>query len=193
MFRKFIGALTMLLTLTMLTGFVYPLVVTGLAQRLFRQQASGSLLYKDGIVVGSRLIGQNFTLAGYFHGRPSAAGSDGYDGNSSGGSNLGPTNRKLVDAVRERVAQVREENHLDNRVAVPADLVTASASGLDPDISTAAAYLQVERVARERSLPAALVYSLVDSQQKGRQGGFLGEPRVNVLELNLALDGLQKP
>ena len=192
MARAFIGALGMLLILTILTGMIYPLAVTGLAQILFHRQANGSLIYRDNAAVGSRLIGQKFSSLAYFHGRPSAAGAEGYDGTSSGGSNFGPTNKKLITAVMERAMQIREENGLPADTLVPSDLVTASASGLDPDISVAAAYLQVDRVAKMRGLTAEAVRNLVDSQQKGRQGGFLGEPRINVLELNLALDDLQR-
>ncbi len=178
--------------MTVLTGLVYPLAMTGVAQALFPFQANGSILVRDGKPVGSALIGQGFASAGYFHGRPSAAGKDGYDAAGSGGSNLGPTNKKLLAIVAGNIAKVREENGLTEQTPVPADLVLASGSGLDPDISPAAAYIQVERVARERGLPAAAVGKLVDSHVKGRQLGLLGEPRVNVLELNLALDALKR-
>lgn len=181
----------MLIVLTVLTGLVYPLAMTGVAQALFPYQANGSILVHNGQPVGSALIGQNFSSAGYFHGRPSAAGQDGYDANSSGGSNLGPTNKKLMDTVSDNIAKVREENQLDKQQLIPSDLVLASGSGLDPDISPAAAYLQAERVAKERGGAVDKVRKLVDSHVKDRQFGIFGEPRVNVLELNLALDALK--
>ncbi|HWR42966.1 potassium-transporting ATPase subunit KdpC [Sporomusa sp.] len=187
-----INSLMMVIVLTVLTGIAYPLAMTALAQTLLPQQANGSLITKDGQVIGSRLIGQNFTSPGYFHGRPSAAGADGYDAASSSGSNLGPTNQKLKAAVAERITNTKSENNLPQDSSIPGDLVLASASGLDPHISPASAYLQVERVATERGLPFAQVRSLVDSHTASRQFGFLGEPRVNVLELNLALDVMKR-
>lgn len=192
MWKQIISAIGMLLTMTVLTGLVYPLAMTGLAQTLMPFQANGSLVVKDGEPVGSRLIGQNFTGAAYFHGRPSAAGQDGYDAAGSGGSNLGPTNKQLIDNVKDRLAEVRADNGLSPAAAVPADLVTASGSGLDPDISPAAARLQAERVAKARGLSANAVRDLIEAHVKPRQLGLFGEPRVNVLELNLALDAMKR-
>lgn len=192
MWKQIISAISMLLVMTFLTGVVYPLTMTGLAQALMPWRANGSITVKDGQPVGSLLIRQNFTSAGYFHGRPSTAGQDGYDAASSGGSNLGPTNKQLVDNVRARVSKIRSENGLSADYGVPADLVTASGSGLDSDISPPAAYVQAERVAKARNLAVDVVRELIDSEVKSRQWGLLGEPRVNVLELNLALDALKR-
>lgn len=170
---------------TALFGIAYPLAVTLLAQWLFPRQADGELIRKNGIVVGSALIGQPFTAPGYFHSRPSAAGPAGYDAANSSGSNLGPTNRALVARVSAEVRKLQAENPPQ---PVPVDLVTASASGLDPDISPAAAEFQIARVARARGMSEDAVRALVQKHTEGRQWGFLGEPRVNVLELNLDLD-----
>ena len=177
-------ALLMTITMTILLGLVYPLLVTGLAQTLFRDKANGELIERDGHIVGSVLIGQGFSLPGYFHGRASAAGP-GYDAASSGGTNLGPTNKKWIDSVESAVNAARKDN---TDAPVPIDLVTTSASGLDPHISPDAAMFQVPRVARARGVAEADVRALVASRIEGRQLGFLGEPRVNVLLLNLALD-----
>lgn len=191
MLKQMLNAFAMLLVFTVITGLAYPLAMTGLAQALFPFQANGSIIVHDGKPIGSALIGQNFTSAKYFHGRPSAAGTDGYDATSSSGSNLGPTSKKLADTASDNVAKVRDENQLDEQNLIPSDLVLASGSGLDPDISPAAAQIQIERIAKERELSAEEVRNLVDHHIKKRQLGILGEPRVNVLELNLALDALK--
>jgi potassium-transporting ATPase KdpC subunit len=171
-------------------GLVYPAVMTGIALIVFPSQANGSLVSVNGKVVGSDIIGQLFTKPQYFHGRPSAAGKNGYDPTSTGGTNLGPTSKKLIDATRVTIAALKKENP-DATEPVPMDLVTTSASGIDPDISPAGAFYQVMRVAKARHLEVARVRSLVDAHIHPREMGFLGEPHVNVLELNIALDHLQ--
>ena len=184
--KNLITAILMTIATTVLLGILYPLLVTGLAQLIFPKQANGELIKgKDGVIVGSRLIGQPFSGPGYFHSRPSAAGAAGYDASASGGSNLGPTNAQLITRVNGDVAKLQAENP---GVPIPVDLVTTSASGLDPDISPAAAEFQIRRVAAERKVPEAEVARLVAENSENRQWGFLGEPRVHVLELNLALD-----
>jgi K+-transporting ATPase ATPase C chain len=177
-------AILMTVVTTVLLGVVYPLVVTGLAQALFRDKANGQLVERNGHVIGSAIIAQKFASPGYFHPRASAAG-DGYDATNSGGTNLGPTNKKLVDAVKTAADAARKENPGE---PVPPDLVTTSASGLDPEISPEAAVFQVPRVARARGITESDLRQLVFEHIEGRQLGFLGEPRVNVLTLNLALD-----
>jgi K+-transporting ATPase ATPase C chain len=182
--RDLVIAVLMTIVTTLLLGVVYPLVVTGIAQVVFPDKANGQLIQRDGKIIGARIIGQSFSSPGYVRGRPSAAGT-GYDAANSAGTNLGPTNRKLIDAVKSGVNTARKENASD---PVPIDLVTSSASGLDPHLSPASAAFQVPRVARERHASAAEIQRLVDAHTEGRQFGLLGEPVVNVLEVNLALD-----
>ena len=182
--RNLITAVLTTVVTTLLLGVAYPLVVTGLAQVLFRNNANGQLIERGGKIVGSRIIGQAFSSPGYFRSRPSAAGT-GYDAANSAGTNLGPTNKKLIDAVKAAVDAAEKENPSS---PVPIDLVTSSASGLDPHISPAAALFQVPRVARERGVTEEEIGQLVQAHIEGRQLGFLGEPVVNVLQLNLALD-----
>jgi len=182
-------AITLLLVMTLLTGALYPLAVTGIAQAFFSDQAAGSLVSVAGHAVGSRLIGQAFSDPKYFWSRPSATAPQPYNGTASGGSNQGPLNSALTDAVQSRVSALKAADPT-NTQPVPVDLVTASASGLDPDISIAAAHYQAARVARVRGLEPQAVQSLIDTHARGRLLGLLGEPRVNVLELNLALDAM---
>lgn len=188
--KNLITSVLMTLVTTVLLGLVYPLAVTGLAQVFFRDKANGQLIEQNGRTVGSRILGQPFSGPQYFHPRPSAAGANGYDATASGGSNLGPTNQKLVARVEQDVARLHAENPAQ---PVPIDLVTTSASGLDPDISPAAAEFQLPRVARARGLSEEQVRALVRAHTRGRQFGILGEPGVNVLELNLALDAGTAP
>lgn len=203
MMKRVSSAAALLLFMTVLTGLVYPLAITAVAQVFFPGKANGSLVDRRGAVVarpargrsaivGSALIGQQFTLPEYFHPRPSAAGTGGYDAAASAGSNLGPTSRRLFGEVAARVASVRQENGMSRDASVPADLVTASASGLDPHISPDAARLQVARVARARGLAEAQVVALIDNRVEAREFGILGEARVNVLLLNIALDRMSR-
>ena len=183
--KNLLTAVLMTIVTTVLLGLIYPLVVTGLAQVIFPDQANGQLIKKEGVVIGSRIIGQPFGGPGYFRSRPSAAGAAGYDAGASSGSNLGPTNQKLIDRVKADVERLQAENP---GKPVPIDLVTTSGSGLDPHISPAAAEFQIPRIMRERGLSEAELRQFIAAHTEGRQFGFLGEPRVNVLELNIDLD-----
>jgi K+-transporting ATPase ATPase C chain len=184
--KHLITAFLMTITTTILLGVIYPLVITALAQVMFKDKANGQLRYRNGEAIGSRIIGQPFVSAKYFHSRPSNAGA-GYDAANSGGTNYAPTNQKLIDRVRADASTLHQENSAQ---LIPVDLITTSASGLDPDITPAAAEFQIPRVARERALPESTLRDLVQKHTHQRDLGLLGEPRVNVLELNLALDDL---
>jgi K+-transporting ATPase ATPase C chain len=186
--RQIVPAIIMFIALTVVCGVAYPLVVAAIGNAAFHSKADGSLVKADGKVVGSSLLGQNFTGDEYFHPRPSAAGDKGYDPTASGASNLGPSNPVLLKTVAARVAAYRKDNHLPNDAKVPSDAVTASASGLDPEISIANARLQAPRVAAARHLPLSTVNRMIDEHTTGRALGVLGDSGVNVLELNLALD-----
>jgi potassium-transporting ATPase KdpC subunit len=187
--KNLLTAVLMTIVTTVLLGLIYPLLVTGAAQVLFPEKANGQLIRRNGTLIASRLIAQPFAGAGYFHPRPSAAGANGYDASNSGGSNLGPTNQKLIDRVTADVASAQAENP---GKPVPVDMITTSASGFDPHITPAAAEFQIPRVAKARGVSEDAVRQLVQRSTEGRQWGFLGEPRVNVLELNLALDSVSK-
>lgn len=183
--KNFITSILYTAIATVLLGVIYPLAVTGLAQMLAKDQANGQLIKKDGVTVGSRILAQPFSSARYFHARPSAAGTNGFDATNSGGTNWGPTNQKLIDRIKNETAALQSENP---EKPVPVDLVTASGSGLDPHITPAAAEFQIARVAKARGITEDEIRKVVTAHTELRQFGFLGEPRVNVLELNLALD-----
>ncbi|WP_427113525.1 potassium-transporting ATPase subunit KdpC [Megasphaera sueciensis] len=189
MWQPIIKSIKLIVICTIVTGLIYPFAMTGVAQLLFPTQANGSLLINtDGTIVGSELIGQNFQSDRYFHGRPSAAGDDGYDAMSSGGSNLGPTNEKLISQVLDNMDDVRKSNDMLDSAEVPSDLVLASASGLDPHITPDAAYVQARRVAETRHMNVQTVKNLIKEHIETKQLGFLGKDKVNVLVLNRALD-----
>ncbi len=190
MWKQIISVLRLLILLTVITGIVYPLAVTGAAQTLFSEQANGSLVYIHDKPAGSSLLGQNFTTAVYFHGRPSSAGAEGYDAAGSAGSNLGPTSKKLEDALKSNIEKIRNEDQIAESFPIPSDFVMASASGLDPDISPESAYLQIQRIASERGIGENEIRELITSHIQSRQFGFLGTDRINVLALNMALDRL---
>jgi len=190
MLKEISKAIRLLFLMVVMLGLVYPLLMTGWGKLFFAEQANGSIILKDGKAVGSELIGQDFTRAGYFHGRPSLAGDQGYDGTASSASNLGPTSQKLIAMIGERAEQIRQENKLGEKALIPSDLVTASGSGLDPHITPAAAKIQVARVAEARGISEDEVTALVEKSIEDPQLGFLGEKRINVLRLNLALDGV---
>jgi K+-transporting ATPase ATPase C chain len=184
-------SLRMTIVSAIVLGLIYPFVMTGLAQAIFPRQANGSLVERNGVVVGSEIIGQLWTKPQYFHGRPSAAGKNGYDPTSTGATNYGPSSKKLMDATRAAIAALKKENP-NATIPVPMDLVTSSGSGIDPDISPEAAYYQAPRVAAARNLDVKAVDDLIAAHVQGRTFGVLGEPRVNVLDLNLALDALKQ-
>lgn len=188
MWKEVIYCLRMLMVMTLALGIIYPLAMTGFAQVAFHDEANGSLIYKEGKPVGSTLIGQGFSGEQYFHGRPSAAGENGYDAAASSGSNLGPTSAKLIANVEERAKAVREINGLAVDVAVPSDLVTASGSGLDPHITPQAALVQAGRIAKNRQMDRAEVVKLIEKNTESPTFGFIGDARVNVFMLNLDLD-----
>lgn len=191
--RQLFPALLVFVAMTVILGLVYPLVVLGIGQGLFHDQVNGSLVKRNGKVIGSSLLAQSFTKKEYFHPRPSAAGANGYDASASSASNLGPTNPVLIKTVKDRVAAYRKENALGSSAKVPVDAVTSSGSGLDPDISVANARLQARRVAEASGVSLKTVLGLVSSHTNDKQLGFLGEKTVNVLDLNLALDAAKTP
>jgi len=191
MVKNFLKSFLLLVIFIVILGLLYPLAVTGISRIIFPAKSAGSLIYSGNNIIGSELIGQNFTGDKYFHPRPSAAGIDGYDAISSGGSNLSPTNKDFISTVEERLESFKEENNLPDNTIIPADIVTASGSGLDPDISVDSAMLQAERISGARGISASVIKDLISKNTENRLLGFLGEPKVNVLKLNLLLDNLQ--
>lgn len=190
MFKNILRSFSLLIIFTIILGFLYPLLITGISKIIFPFRSSGSLIKYEGKIVGSELIGQNFKGEQYFHPRPSAAGKDGYDPLSSGGSNYAPTNEDFISAVKERLSNLRKENKLEDYIKIPSDAVTSSGSGLDPDISVDNALLQADRIAKKRNIPVSEINDLIRQNTEKRILGFLGEPKVNVLKLNLLLDNL---
>lgn len=192
MYKSLKNALLLLIMLTVITGVFYPLVITGIAQLIFPRQANGSLIVRDGQVIGSSLLAQNFTRPEYFHPRPSAAGQDGYDAAGSAATNLGPTSQKLMDSLKKTADDYRQENNLSDEVVLPSDAVTSSGSGLDPEISLPNAYMQIARVAEARGVSTDKIRNIVDEYADSSILGIPGEERVNVLLLNLSLDDMNK-
>jgi len=190
MYKNILRSFLLLVIFTIILGFLYPLLITGISKIIFPYRSSGSLIKYEGKIVGSELIGQNFTGEQYFHPRPSAAGKDGYDPLSSGGSNYAPANEDFISAVKERISNLRKDNNLEDNIKIPSDAVTSSGSGLDPDISVGNAILQADRIAKKRNIPVAEINDLIQQNTAKRMLGFLGEPKVNVLKLNLLLDNL---
>ena len=190
MYKNILRSFLLLVIFTIILGFLYPLLITGISKIIFPYRSSGSLIKYEGKIVGSELIGQNFKGEQYFHPRPSAAGKDGYDPLSSGGSNYAPANEDFISAVKERISNLRKDNNLEDNIKIPSDAVTSSGSGLDPDISVGNAILQADRIAKKRNIPVAEINDLIQQNTAKRMLGFLGEPKVNVLKLNLLLDNL---
>ncbi|MHB8277267.1 MAG: K(+)-transporting ATPase subunit C [Candidatus Humimicrobiaceae bacterium] len=190
MVKNILRSFLLLIIFTIILGFLYPLLITGISKIIFHYRSSGSLIKYGDKIVGSELIGQNFTGEQYLHPRPSAAGKDGYDPLSSGGSNYAPTNEDFISAVKERISNLRKENNLEDYIKIPSDAVTSSGSGLDPDISVDNAILQADRIAKKRNIPVSEINDLIRQNTEKRMLGFLGEPKVNVLKLNLLLDNL---
>jgi K+-transporting ATPase ATPase C chain len=191
MVKNLLKSFLLLVIFIVILGLLYPLVVTGISRIIFPAKSAGSLIYSGNKIIGSELIGQNFTGDKYFHPRPSAAGKNGYDAISSGGSNLAPTNKDFISTVDERLSAFKTENNLPDNTIIPADIVTTSGSGLDPDISIESAMLQINRISIARGIPAIKIEDLIVENTENRLLGFLGEPKVNVLKLNLLLDNLQ--